>query len=243
MAEKSNGVAIVIPARMDSGRLPGKPLREARGKPLLQWAVEASKASKLAGYVAVATDSVEIERWCINGSIPCCCTPDRPYRTGSDRVYGAIEAFQTEGHNWGPFKIVVNLQCDEPEITGDHLDRLISEMQVHRRPVSTYAYAIPAGMDICNRNVVKVLVDCNHDAIYFSRLALPGAGLIHAGVYAYRLNELRSFTHQGWRRLEKAEDLEQLRLIEAGVPIRVLDIGAPVVSINTEDDLRGWNEG
>lgn len=235
-------VAIIIPARMESSRLPGKPLLETRGKPLIQWAIEAAAASKLAGFVAVATDSSAIYDWCFDRRfdrgyecILQVCSA-RPFVTGSDRVAATAESA-------GPFKIVVNLQCDEPEITGKDLDRLIAEVQLHRRPVATYAFTGISDIARHSRDTVKLVIDDNRDAIYFSRKPFAGSMWIHAGVYAYRFNELRSFANHGQSTLEKAENLEQLRLIEAGVPIRVLDLGRPVVSINTEDDLREWNAG
>lgn len=232
-------VAIIIPARMESSRFPGKAMADARGKPLIQWAVEAAKASQLAECKAVVTDSVEIYNWCGENDVHSVLMQQRTYATGSDRVFGATEFLR--GFGRGPFKVVVNLQCDEPDITGEDLDRLIEEVVTHRRPVVTYAFELTDPIDLIAHNIVKVIVDHNGDAIYFSRLALSGAHLIHVGVYAYRMNELRSFANRPQSSLEKAEDLEQLRLIEVGVPIRVLDLGRPVTSINTTGDLQTWN--
>ena len=230
-------VAIVIPARMGSGRLPGKPLREYRGKPLIQWTWEAAEAAKRAQRKLIATDSRRLLDWCERHSPLSCyaswAAEDCP--TGSDRSACLVHQANDV---WGwDVKTVVNLQCDEPDITGEDLDRLIEAMQVHHLPMVTFAFRPPATMDLRDPNVVKVITDCNDNAIYFSRLPLPEA-MVHVGVYAYRISELRCFANLPRGKYELAEDLEQLRMVEAGVPIRVLDLGRPVVSINMEADLK-----
>lgn len=231
----SEHVAIVIPARMGSGRLPDKPLREVGGKPLIQWAWEAAESAERAAHKCIVTDSDEIHAWCSVRDIECYMTDG--YCTGSDRIAGLVNSSFLPRDA----KIIVNLQCDEPDITGEDLDRLIVDIQTRRRPVVTFAFQPLFSIDLTDPNIVKVIMDRNDNAIYFSRLPLPAAK-VHVGVYAYTINELLSFSHTPRGKYEVAEELEQLRMIEAGVPIKILDLGRPVRSINTEADLEAFGK-
>lgn len=253
-------VAIVIPARMESTRLPGKPLRMVRGKSMVLWAWEAAKASKRAGFAAIVTDSLEIADWC-SGDIPMMADYRGSHPTGSDRIAAAMgfrdgddDTYVAFSGVWPGFvdhaKIIVNLQCDEPDITGADLDRLIEELIDHSLvQVATYRCRRDADMHgtegwdqpIAETHVVKVVCDHNDNALYFSRAGIPGD--IHVGVYAFRRKILESFARYPQGDLEKAEDLEQLRLLENGIPIRVLDLGRSVRSVNTEADLKAVNDG
>ncbi len=228
-------VAIVIPAHMGSKRFPGKPLAEARGKPLLQWAWEAAVDARCAGLQIVATDSEEIHAWCREHDIRCLFDARVKFPTGSDRVAAAVGRHPK-------IRYAINLQCDEPEITGEDLDRLIEELQVHKfRLTTTFAFAVgPGSPSYCDRNAVKVVTDKNQQAMYFSRAALSGAR-VHVGVYAYRLKSLNQFAYTDPAPLEQIESLEQLRLLHLGLPIHVVDLGRRVVSINTPEDLEEWN--
>jgi len=267
-------VAIVIPARMASTRLPGKPLKEFRGKPLLQWAVEAAQGAKRARFLLVASDSREIADWCearepetewlVDETSKITTGTDRvadaiyaaqtewlvdetsKIATGTDRVADAIYAAQdidpilidpSEEFNLADLKIVINLQCDEPEITAADLDRMIGFMQNHRaHQVVTFRCPWLEDTDATERRMgVKVIVDSNHNAIYFSRAEIPGDP--HVGVYGFRMAALRQFALLPQSRLEICEDLEQLRLIEHGTPIHVLDLDRHVRSVNTPEDL------
>jgi len=241
-------VAIVIPARMASTRLPGKPLKEFRGKPLLQWAVEAAQGAKRARFLLVASDSREIADWCEAREPETEWLVDETSKitTGTDRVADAIYAAQdidpilidpSEEFNLADLKIVINLQCDEPEITAADLDRMIGFMQNHRaHQVVTFRCPWLEDTDATERRMgVKVIVDSNHNAIYFSRAEIPGDP--HVGVYGFRMAALRQFALLPQSRLEICEDLEQLRLIEHGTPIHVLDLDRHVRSVNTPEDL------
>ena len=227
-------VAIVIPAHMGSKRFPGKPLALARGKPLLQWAWEAAADACNAKTRLVATDSEEIRQWCDEREIRCHFEDRIQFPTGSDRVASAVGRLKR-------IHYAVNLQCDEPELTGQDLDRLIEEVQHHRfRLAATFAFDVsadsPAHQD---QNAVKVVADRNDQALYFTRAPLPGAR-IHVGVYAYRLKALESFAYAQQSALERLESLEQLRLLHQGLPIHVVDLGRRVVSINTPEDVEEW---
>jgi len=228
-------VAIVIPAHMGSKRFPGKPLAEARGKPLLQWAWEAAVEARCAGLRTVATDSEEIHAWCREHDINCLLDTRVTFPTGSDRVAAAVGRHSR-------IRYAVNLQCDEPELTGLDLDWLIAELQIHKfRLTTTFAFASsPDSPTHYDSNAVKVVTDKNHQAMYFSRASLGGAR-IHVGVYAYRLKSLNQFAYTDPAPLEQIESLEQLRLLHLGLPIHVVDLGRRVVSINTPEDLKEWN--
>jgi len=226
--------AILIPVRMESKRFPGKPLAMARGKPLLWWAWQAAKGARLAKVKAVATDSAEVQQWCARSEIRCHFDDLNDYATGSDRIGAAMSSFPKA-------QFVVDLQCDEPDLTSGDLDRLILELQHHSfRQVVTYCYNEPDEKAYADPNNVKVVVDKNQEALHFSRQPLPG-GKIHVGVYAYRFNALVSFLYAQSCSLERAEALEQLRLLYIGLPVHVVDVGRKVQSINTPADLKEWN--
>jgi len=276
MAKQSdpNQVAIVIPARMASSRLPNKPLEKFLGKPLLQWAIEATQGAKKAGFVVVATDSHIIGDWCQSHYPEVELVIDeyrdkyRKIATGSDRVADALLYLRdidpilidpSEQFGVTDLKIVINLQCDEPDITGEDLDRMIEFMQSHRtQQVVTFRCPIAScpganTVDLFTdrlefvdwyhsvdgwkdtSDIVKVVVDRNHDAIYFSRGEIPGDQ--HVGVYGFRIAALEQFARLPRSRLEICEDLEQLRLIERGTPIHVLDLDRHVRSVNIPADL------
>jgi len=248
-------VAIVIPARMESTRLPGKPLRDARGKLLLMHAWEAAHGTEAAqggAMVFVATDSRKIRDWCRTTGICCHFDESTEHPTGSDRVAAAITyGSRQEGRpGFDRLKLVVNLQCDEPDVTSEDLDRLIAHM--FRNPHAhcmTFSCPWPSGLRarelmLCEGmadypDTVKVLTDRYDNAIYFGRGEL--AGDVHVGVYAFSIGALNSFADFPRGLYEQHENLEQLRLLENGLTIRVLPLDRHVRSINTWGDLDAFN--
>ncbi len=241
-----DAVAIVIPARYGSTRLQQKPLRLLCGEPLLWWAWRAARDAGNAGMAFVATDSFSVAYWCNQKRIPVYHALDKSLETGTDRVHEAIVNSPFVGSpdskaQYKNLRYVVNLQCDEPQITAKDLDRLIAHMSTHRvQTCLTYVYQAE-NLHEPNRDVVKVLIDRNDDAIYFSREAIPTRHR-HVGVYAFGVRTLASFANLPRPEMEIAEELEQLRLIENGTPINVLDLGREVRGINTEADLAWANE-
>ncbi len=238
-------VAIVIPARYGSTRLQQKPLRLLCGEPLLWWAWRAARDTGNASLAFVATDATEIVTWCNEKRIPV-LLDTVPRATGTDRVSEAIADHKFFGTSdrraqYKNLRFVVNLQCDEPQVTAKDLDRLIAHMWEHRvQTCVTYAYET-ANLHEPNRDVVKVLIDRDDRAIYFSRHPLPTRHR-HVGVYGFGCRTLESFVNLPRPDIEYDEELEQLRLIENGIPIKVLHLGREVRGINTEADLAWANE-
>jgi 3-deoxy-manno-octulosonate cytidylyltransferase (CMP-KDO synthetase) len=226
----------VIPARLGSTRLPRKVLREIAGRPMICHVYERARKAADLSEVLVATDALEVVETCRRFGIPAVMTsPDHP--SGTDRVW---EVAQTRAAD-----VYVNIQGDYPLITVGQLHRLVEPF--HARPdtqVSTLRIrATPA--EVANPNAVKVVCDAAGRALYFSRHPVPydrdGAGAIHykhVGLYAYRRAALEAFHRLPRSPLELAESLEQLRLLENGIPIVVVETDEPTIAVETEEELR-----
>ena len=227
---------IVIPARYGSSRLKGKPLREIAGKPLIQWVFEGATDSRLAEEVLVATDDERVREVVESFGGRVVMTPD-DVPSGTDRVYRAVEGTD--------FDLVVNLQGDEPMVTGSLLDAVIEELRMGEKMV-TCAYH-PENIDeIGDPNRVKVVLDGNGYALYFSRSPIPFVRsgrlrpddfLIHGGIYGFRRDVLEEFVRMGEGRLEALEGLEQLRALERGIRIKVMLSEVPLYPVDTPSDL------
>lgn len=227
----------VIPARLGSTRLPRKVLREIAGIPMVCHVYRRARRSEYLSDLLVATDSQEVVDACAACGIPAVMTsPDHP--SGTDRVWEVSRSRAAE--------VYVNIQGDEPLITQGHIEKLVEPFQA--RPdtqVSTLRIrAVPE--ETGDPNVVKVVTDVRGNALYFSRLPIPyerdrGASPAywkHLGLYAYRREALESFHRFGPSRLETAEGLEQLRFLEHGIPIQVVETREPTIGVDTEADLR-----
>jgi 3-deoxy-manno-octulosonate cytidylyltransferase (CMP-KDO synthetase) len=232
-------IAIAIPARMKSKRLPGKPLVEVGGKPLLRWVWDAAWDCKEADSKFVVTDSLEIEDYCRNYVIPCYFSK-REHPTGTDRIAEVIA-------DWvGGNKLthVINLQCDEPDITGGDLDRMAKGLQSTGecydidRVLTFSAILEPGNLD--DLNATKVVVDYLGRALYFSRESLP-SGALHVGVYGMSTKRLGAFANTPQPVMENSERLEQLRFLYERIPIQVLPLNRTVRSINTPEDVEKWS--
>ena len=229
----------VIPARYGSTRFPGKPLAKILGKPLLQWVIEAAKSSQRLSEVIVATDHGEIFDFVEGlGAKVVMTASDLP--SGSDRVYAATLTSDAD--------IIVNIQGDEPLLEGQLLDRLIQPLQEDPKlEISTLASPLESD-EIFNKNVVKVLVDQSHNAIYFSRYPIPYSRLDatppyracfkHMGLYAYQREFLKTFCMQKPVELELAESLEQLRALYLGAKIRVVSVDSHLHGVDTPEDIQ-----
>lgn len=227
----------VIPARYGSTRFPGKPLKPVLGKPLLQWVVEGAKQAKTLEDVWVATDHEEIQALAQSLKVKAVMTaPDLV--SGSDRVYAAVEDLDVD--------IVVNIQGDEPLISGDLLDQLISPMlEDETLPMATLGRPLQTG-DLESPNTAKIVLNDRSEAIYFSRLPIPysrqTAGpepicLKHIGLYAFRKSFLARFCKAGPCLLEMSEGLEQLRALYLGARIRVVQVQHESWGVDTPEDV------
>jgi len=230
---------IVVPARLASHRLPGKPLLAETGRALVVHVVERLRACRQATRVIVATDDAAIVAAVeAAGGEAMMTSPDHP--SGTDRVAEVARAIDGDP--------VVNVQGDEPEIDPAHVDRLIEALLADPDvAIATLAAPIESDAAFADPNVVKVVCDGQSRALYFSRAPIPhrrdrqdrddrgAAPLRHAGVYAFRREALFALTDAAPTPLERAERLEQLRALEHGRPIRVVVVGAVAPGIDTRD--------
>ena len=229
------GYRVVVPARYGSTRLPGKPLIDIVGKPMIVRVAEQALGSGAAG-VVVATDDPRVVA-AVGGSGAEAVLTRRDHRSGSDRVMEVVEAA-----GWPDDEVVVNVQGDEPLIPPVVIDQVAALID-DECGVATLSEPIIEPGDVFDPNIVKVVADRFGRALYFSRAPVPwhrdafGDGAPpalgpewrrHIGIYAYRVKVLRAFVSYPPSRLEEIEVLEQLRLLEHGHAIAVADAAAPV---------------
>jgi 3-deoxy-manno-octulosonate cytidylyltransferase (CMP-KDO synthetase) len=227
----------VIPARLNSTRLPRKVLREICGRPMVQHVYERARECTRLTDLVVATDSLEVAQVCRRQEIPVEMTsPDHP--SGTDRLHEVMMRRDAE--------IFVNIQGDEPLIDSGHIDALLQPFENEpQTQVSTLRIAITVE-DAKNPNVVKVVCDVYGNALYFSRWPIPfdrdGKEPVtyfkHMGLYAYRRDALALFHSLPPSNLEQVERLEQLRFLENGVRIRVAETSIATIGVDTDEDLR-----
>ncbi|MGB6974521.1 MAG: 3-deoxy-manno-octulosonate cytidylyltransferase [Terracidiphilus sp.] len=228
-------IAGVIPARLGSTRLSRKVLREIAGRPMVEWVWRAGAASGLMDPVVVATDADEVEAACRRRGIPVVRTSPQ-CASGSDRVREAAQSIEAD--------IYVNIQGDEPTLTGEFFAPLLTLFDRPEVEVATLAVPCPP-TDIANPSAVKVVTARDGRALYFSRATIPfdrdGAGFSgyrkHLGIYAYRKSALQRFGELEPSVLEVTERLEQLRLLENGVAIYVAEAPSDTIGVDTEEDL------
>lgn len=228
----------VIPARLNSTRLPRKMLAEINGRPMIQMTYLNARQCKDLDKIVVATDSEEIATRVKEVGGEVIITPAN-FQTGSDRVAYVAQQFPE-------YDIVINLQGDEPFIKPHMLSELVSPFtQQNEITMTTLAYDLVFPLEYEDPNIVKVIHDQNGDAIYFSRSPIPYVRqtqneipvLHHMGLYGYRREFLLKFTELPQSPLEKIELLEQLRALENGYKIRVCKTEYRTLEINTPEEL------
>ena len=232
----------VIPARYSSTRLPGKPLKDICGKPMICRVWERASRAKSVAEVIVATDDERILRAVEKNSGRAMMTR-ADHKTGTDRLAEVVEKFSDA-------EVVVNVQGDEPLIEPSLIDELVAEFVKDKNlQMATVATELLDADEMKNPNNVKVVLDKNNDALYFSRSLIPyprNAGKAkvfkHIGIYAYRRNFLLAYAKMEPTPLEQSESLEQLRVLENGFKIRVIKSDCRFVGVDTEEDLKLVNE-
>ncbi len=232
----------VIPARYASTRLPGKPLRDIYGKPMISRVYERASASRAVSEVIVATDDERIFKAVEKNSGKAIMTR-ADHKTGTDRLAEVAEKFPD-------VDLIVNVQGDEPLIEGKLIDALVAEfVNDETLQMATVATELTDEAEMNNPNNVKVTFDNYNDALYFSRSLIPyprnsGKAKVykHIGIYAYRRNFLLEYAKMESTPLEQAESLEQLRALENGYKIRVIVSDCQFVGVDTEEDLKRVNE-
>lgn len=238
---------VVIPARFASSRLPGKPLLDIAGKPMvIQVAIRAGNSK--AGEVVIATDHAPIVQAAEQHGFACVMTrEDHP--SGTDRI---AEVVQTMG--WPDETIVVNVQGDEPLIDPDLIDEVAQALAKDTQAVmATACHPIHDMAAFENPNIVKVVLNAQGQALYFSRAPIPYprdaeyrdqlTAHRHIGIYAYRVGFLKQYASLPVTVLEKIESLEQLRVIYHGYQIAVtVTEHAPASGVDTKADLEAVRE-
>ena len=226
----------VIPARYASTRLPGKPLADICGKPMICRVLERASRAQKPEKVIVATDDERIyDAVRAEGGEAILTRADHP--TGTDRLAEVAEAYPE-------VDLIVNVQGDEPLIEPSVIDDLIAPFEVDENlPMATVMTRMDDAAEQLNPNNVKVIVDKLGYALYFSRSLVPypraAASPVykHIGIYAYRRDFLLRYARLEPTPLERAESLEQLRALENGYGIRVLETDCRFVGVDTVEDL------
>jgi 3-deoxy-manno-octulosonate cytidylyltransferase (CMP-KDO synthetase) len=239
---------VIIPARMRSTRLPGKMLADVAGKPLVAWAAERALESG-ADDVVIATDHAEIADAMAARGVKV-CTTSTAHETGTDRLAEAVDLLGLRDD-----EIVVNVQGDEPLIDPALIRKVASELALRpKAAIATAVHPIESAATFFDTNVVKVVVDTEGYAQYFSRAPIPYArdafaksrdalpeghpAYRHIGIYAYRVNFLRAYSRLSPTAAERSEALEQLRALGHGYRIAVSFWNGPVeAGVDTPDDL------
>ncbi len=239
MNSNSANVLVIIPARFGSSRLPGKPLASIAGKPMIQHVVERVRRAQLVKSILVATDDERIKKAVeAFGGQAILTRPD--HRTGTDRVAEVATHVDAE--------IYVNIQGDEPLIDPGTVDAVVSAMlEDDSVQIATPCTAITQPNEIMDPNVVKVTRDFDGNGLYFSRAPIPwvrdtkttvaARHWKHIGLYAFRRDTLLEFPTLPPGELEHIEQLEQLRWLENGFRIRVVETDYDAVSVDVPADI------
>ncbi len=231
----------IIPARFASSRFPGKPLVKILGREMILRVLDqVQKCKTLAGF-AVATDDQRIFNCVVQAGYKAIMT-DPTLRSGSDRVHQAAKEMNAD--------LILNVQGDEPLISPTCLDRLVSWAQLPKNSnfeMGTLVHHL-AESDLENKNIVKVILNKNSEAIYFSRWPIPFSRESfkelpeapvrrHLGVYLYRQSALARFCSEAECEIEKAESLEQLRALHLGIRIDCVQAESLSAGVDVPDDI------
>jgi 3-deoxy-manno-octulosonate cytidylyltransferase (CMP-KDO synthetase) len=223
---------IVIPARWASTRFPGKPLASIAGVSLIQRVHDRAILSRRAERIYVATDDDRIEQHVreFGGAV---LRPVGDFQTGTDRIAAALHLANES------FDVVVNVQGDEPLVDMQQVDALIDLLESHGSEMATMACPLTTDEEFLARDVVKVVLDANDDAVFFSRAPIGSreVALRHIGVYAYLRTAIERFVTLPQAPLELAESLEQLRALHHGFRIAVLRTVRPHLGVDRPEDV------
>ncbi|MBN2125855.1 MAG: 3-deoxy-manno-octulosonate cytidylyltransferase [Deltaproteobacteria bacterium] len=230
-----------IPARYDSTRFPGKPLALIAGRPLIERVYRRAQSCADITDVFVATDDERILRAVQTFGGKALMT-GKEHPSGTDRIAEAAEGLHLKGED-----MVINIQGDQPLLHPSSVSQLVSSLaEEPNTPMNTLMYRITDERDIPNPNHVKVVTDREGFALYFSRSPIPfyrdstadPAIFKHLGLYGYRMEFLSTFVRLPVGRLESSEKLEQLRALEHGYRIKVLETRFDSVEVDTPGDIR-----
>lgn len=235
---------IIIPARLDSSRLPKKVLLDLKGKTVIQRVYEQCLKVKNVDGVYIATDSIEIKEVCETFTNNVIITKST-HKSGTDRIGEAVSAIDCD--------IVINVQGDEPFIEPSLIEALVNSFVNSEISMSSAMSKINNVKDLQNTNVVKVVTDLHNNALFFSRSLIPFPRDVkeistanevieesqffrHIGIYGYRKDFLLHFVNLEQSYLEKVEKLEQLRALENGFKIKMIEASSSLIGIDTQED-------
>jgi len=245
---------VVIPARFESSRLPGKVLADINGKPMIQWVVEKAEQSG-ASQIIVATDNDEVAR-VVTGFGGEVCKTRADHQSGTERLAEVMEIYDFDND-----QVIVNVQGDEPFIPAENIAQVARNLANQQRTnqqqarMATLAVHIHDVEEAFNPNAVKVLTDKDGYAMYFSRSTIPydrarflnedsiaSIGdfyLRHIGIYAYRAGFIKDYVQWPASQLEQIESLEQLRVLWQGekIHVAVAETRLEVEGVDTPEDL------
>ncbi|WP_291255013.1 3-deoxy-manno-octulosonate cytidylyltransferase [Fusobacterium sp.] len=231
----------VIPSRYASTRLEGKPLKDICGHTMVEWVYKRAKLSDL-DEVVVATDDEriykEVERF--GGKV---VLTRKDHENGTSRIAEVCEKYED-------YDVIVNIQGDEPLIEKDMINSIINSFKEDESiPMSTLKYKLETMEDIENPNYVKVITDKNGYAIYFSRSVIPYPRKLnlqnyykHVGIYGYKRDFVIEYAKMEPTALELSESLEQLRAIENGYKIKVMETPYKILGVDTQEELEKVRE-
>jgi 3-deoxy-manno-octulosonate cytidylyltransferase (CMP-KDO synthetase) len=226
----------IIPARYQSTRLPGKALADIGGRPMIEHVYRRASAARSLDGIAVATDDERIVR-AVDAFGGVVCLTAATHASGTDRLAEIASAV--------PAGLFVNIQGDEPFLDPAVIDQAVAPLRADSRlEMGTAARRLRDPHELTNPNLVKVVRDAGGRALYFSRAPIPftadrsiSHALVHIGVYVYRRETLLRLARLPRGVLERAESLEQLRAVEHGIAIHVVDTAYESFEVNTPQDL------
>ena len=222
----------IIPARYDSKRFPGKHLSVILGKSIIQRVYEQAQTANLLQRIIIATDDERIFQASQAFGAEVLMTSPL-HNSGTERAAEIAEKINTP--------IIINIQGDEPLLRGKMIDDLVIALQDETIPMATLAAKVKDLSLINEKNIVKAVLDKNGFALYFSRSPLPFQASDyfwqHIGIYGYQRDFLLEFSQLSASRLETTEKLEQLRVLENGYKIKIIETSSPTLSVNTPQDI------
>ncbi|CCN35008.1 3-deoxy-manno-octulosonate cytidylyltransferase [Vibrio nigripulchritudo SO65] len=236
---------VVIPARYQSTRLPGKPLADIAGKPMIEWVYQQAIQAG-ADQVIIATDDERVKSAAERFGAQVCMTSDK-HESGTERLAEVVEKMQIPADH-----VVVNVQGDEPLIPPSIITQVAENLKISDAPMATLSVEIEDESEVFNPNAVKVVTDQNGYALYFSRASIPWDRddfskespsirqplQRHIGIYAYRAGFIKTYVEWEPSTLERIECLEQLRVLWYGEKIHVaVAKETPAAGVDTPEDL------
>ncbi len=242
---------VAIPARYASTRLPGKPLADCDGMPMIKRVALQALNSK-AKRIIICIDDERVAQALQGVNVEVCMT-SKDCKCGTDRIAEMLKKL-----NIAPETVVVNIQGDEPLINPEHIDKVANLLIDSGADMSTLCAEISEIKDVFDPNCVKVVMDCNGMALYFSRAPIPYERdnfksehvselhyphYHHIGIYGYKAKTVVAYSAMDQAEIEKCESLEQLRLLNLGYKIAVgITDRPPETGVDTADDLARINE-